>query len=54
MFTRGVAVASPDWAPSPAALTARTRKPWAVPLSSPVTVWPVVAAPLPGMSIQGP
>ena len=50
----GVAVAVSEAGPLPVAFTARTRKLYSVPFASPVTVWAVVEAPLPGTRVQDP
>ena len=55
----GVADASSEAGPSEKLLPgtrvlARTWKVYALPLTSPVTVWPVVPAPLPEMSVHAP
>ena len=46
------AVAESDAAPSPVVFAARTWKGQEAPLARPVTVWLVVEAPLPEMSVQ--
>ena len=48
----GVAFTLSEPGPAPAEVTARTLKVYSVSLVRPVTVWVVVAAPLPGTSVQ--
>ena len=52
--TAGVTSAGPAPGPGPVAFRARSTIRYAVPFSSPRTVWLVVDAPLPGTAIQAP
>ena len=50
----GVAFTSADAGPTPAALAARRRKTYSVPLASPSTSWLAVEASLAGIAVQAP